>query len=290
MQLKIVPDVVNGQRLAVLEPTATVQDAVTLMAERGLGAVLITHAQSLKGIFTERDVSYRVVAPGLNPLTTQLLDVMTADPVTVKPGDTALGALQSIHKGDYRHLPVVDDNQLLGVVSVRDIMACVKTQRENDFTHLRKNVIPACKIVPDLVGEQGIATLEAGASVLEAARLMAKRGIGAIMVTHEGGLKGIFTERDVALRVTAAGLDPDSVQLEQVMTADPATLSPDDEAERALLTMLEGDYRHIPVLDKMQLVGIVSIRDIYSCIEAELEQEFRRALEDRARTMAGDDL
>lgn len=289
MQLKIVPDVINGQQIATLEPTASVQDAARLMAERQSGAVLITQAGSLKGIFTERDASFRVVAPGLDPQTTQLSEVMTADPVTLKSDDTVLGALQSIQEGNYRHLPVLDDNRLLGVVSVRNIMACVKAQRENDFRHLNTDVVLGCKIVSDLIGEQEIAALEPTAMVREAAQLMATRSIGAVLVTHEGSLMGIFTERDVSLRVIASDLNPDTTPLVDVMTLDPVTLKPDDKASGALQSMLAGDYRHVPVLDKSQLVGIVSIRDIYGCVEAQLEEEFRQALLDRARDMAGND-
>lgn len=242
MQLKIVPDVINGQEIATLEPSSTVQEAAGLMAERQLGAVLITQAESLKGIFTERDASFRVVAPGLDPQTTQLSEVMTADPVTLKPDDTVLGALQSMQAGDLRHLPVVDKNRLLGVVSVRNVMACVKSQRENDFRHLKKDVVLGCKIVPDLIGEEDMATLEPTAMVREAAQLMAQRRIGAVLVTLKGALKGFFTERDVSLRVIAAGLNPDITPLMDVMTKDPVTIKPVDQASSALQSMLAGDY------------------------------------------------
>ena len=289
MQLKIVPDVISVQDVATLEPTASVRDAAHLMAERRIGAVPLVHAGKLEGIFTERDVSFRVVAPGLNPDTTPLREVMTTNPVVLRSDDTVLGAMQSIHEGDFRHLPVLEDNRLMGIVSVRDIFACAKNQRENEYQRLQTDVVLACKMVPDLVSGQDIATLEPSASVREAAQLMAKRHIGAIPVTVDGVLKGIFTERDVSLRVVAAGLDPDTLQLGEVMTADPVTLGPDDEAQSALQNMLAGDYRHVPVLDDARLVGIVSIRDIYGCVETQLEEGFRQALLDRARDMAGDD-
>jgi CBS domain-containing protein len=289
MQLKIVPDVISGQDVAMLEPTASVRDAAHLMAERATGAVPIVHAGKLEGIFTERVVSFRVVAPGLSPDTTPLREVMTANPVVLRSDDTVLGAMQSIHEGDFRHLPVLEDNRLVGIVSVRDIFAFAKNQRENEYDRLQVDVVLACKMVPDLVSGQNIATLEPNATVREAAQLMAIRHIGAILVTHGDVLNGIFTERDVSLRVIAAGLDSDTLQLGEVMTADPVTLKPGDEARSALQNMLAGDYRHVPVVDDARLVGIVSIRDIYGCVETQLEEGFRQALLDRARDMAGDD-
>lgn len=289
MQLKIVPDVISGQDVATLEPTASVRDAAHLMAEHRIGAVPLVHAGKLEGICTERDVSFRVVAPGLNPDTTPLCEVMTAKPVAMRPDDTVLGAMQSIHEGDFRHLPVLEDNRLVGIVSVRDIFACAKNQRENEYQRLQTDVVLACKMVPDLVNGQDIATLEPSATVREAAQLMAKRRIGAILITHYGVLNGIFTERDVSLRVVAAGLDPDALRLGDVMTTNPVTLKPDDDALSALQNMLAGDYRHVPVLDGERLVGIVSIRDIYGCVETQLEEGFRQALLDRAQDMAGND-
>jgi CBS domain-containing protein len=289
MQVKIIPDVISGQDVATLEPAASVRDAAQLMAERRIGAVPLVLAGKLEGIFTERDVSFRVVAPGLNPDSTPLREVMTANPVVLGSDDTVLGAMQSIHQGDFRHLPVLEDGRLVGIVSVRDIFACAKNQRENEYQRLQADVVLACKMVPDLVSGQDIATLEPSASVREAAQLMAIRRVGAILVTHDGVLKGIFTERDVSLRVVAAGLDPDTLQLGEVMTADPVTLRPDDDAQSALQNMLAGDYRHVPVVGDAGLVGIVSIRDIYGCVETQLEEGFRQALLDRARDMAGDD-
>ena len=120
-------------------------------------------------------------------------------------------------------------------------------------------------------------------------RALVRESSGLQSGNREDSLKGIFTERDVSLRVIATGLNPDVTPLVDVMTKDPVTLKPVDKAFGALQSMLAGDYRHIPVLDDESLVGIVSIRDIYGCVEARLEEEFRRALLDRARDMAGND-
>ena len=77
MQLVIVPDVIQEQELTTLVPEASVLDAVSIMAERHIGTVLVTREGVLEGIFTERDVSLRVVAPGRDPQATFLSEVMT---------------------------------------------------------------------------------------------------------------------------------------------------------------------------------------------------------------------
>ncbi len=133
MHRKIVPDIVCDQTLASLPPGATVHEAVRTMSDRRIGAVLIAVEGRLQGIFTERDVLTRIVAPGLNPGETVLDSVMTPNPDTVGPGDTALDALQRMSGRGYRHLPVVDDGRLVGIVSIRDLYAAVNSELEEDL-------------------------------------------------------------------------------------------------------------------------------------------------------------
>ncbi len=133
MQRRIVPDLVSNQTLASLPPTATVRDAVQVMAERHIGAVLVAIDGRLQGIFTERDVLTRVVAAGLDPGDTALGGVMTPNPDTVGPGDTAFEALRRMSEHGYRHLPVVDDDEMVGIVSIRDLYAAVNKDLAEDL-------------------------------------------------------------------------------------------------------------------------------------------------------------
>ncbi len=102
---------------------------------------------------------------------------------------------------------------------------------------------------------------------------MAERGVGAIMVVEDLQLVGIFTERDVATRVVAAGLDPDATKLGQVMTPNPDTLKPTATVRDALDLMKMHGYRHLPVVQGRKLVGIVSIRDLYNTVMDQLEAD-----------------
>jgi CBS domain-containing protein len=96
--------------------------------------------------------------------------------------------------------------------------------------------------------------------------LMAKRRIGAVPIVDKGRLVGIFTERDVVLRIVAAGRDPNKTTLAKVMTPDPDTLEPGDSVRAALDLMQAGHFRHLPVVDGGRLIGIVSIRDLYQSV------------------------
>ncbi len=134
MQRKIVPDLISDQTLTSLPPSATVREAARTMTERHIGAILVAEDGRLQGIFTERDVLSRVVATGLNPDKTVLSNVMSPDPDTAGPQDTALDVLQRMAERGYRHLPVVDDNgRLVGIVSIRDLYAAVNTELKEDL-------------------------------------------------------------------------------------------------------------------------------------------------------------
>ncbi len=133
MKRRIVPDVVSDQSLVCLPQGATVREAARTMTERHIGTVLVAEDGRLQGIFTERDVLARVVATGLNPDKTVLGNVMSPDPDTAGPQDTALDALQRMAERGYRHLPVVDDGRLVGIVSIRDLYAAVNTELTEDL-------------------------------------------------------------------------------------------------------------------------------------------------------------
>jgi CBS domain-containing protein len=83
---------------------------------------MVVEGEKLVGVFTERDALFRVVAEGRNGDTTTLADVMTQNPKTVPADRPFLHALQTMHEGGFRHLPVVQDGRLLGIVSVRDAL------------------------------------------------------------------------------------------------------------------------------------------------------------------------
>jgi CBS domain-containing protein len=108
-----------------------------------------------------------------------------------------------------------------------------------------------------------VLTIEPSVTLGEAARAMRRREVGAAVVYDGGSLVGIFTERDL-LRAIADSRHPDVGQVHSYMTSDPVTLPPDHSPSQAAQIMSERRFRHIPVMDGDELVGIVSIRDLMS--------------------------
>lgn len=113
-------EIVRNQNPLMLRPTATVKHACESMRERRVGAVLVTDAEGrLLGIFTGRD-AVRVLADGRDGARTTLAEVMTPEPDTMAPGRTAIEALRLMQFGGFRHLPVVSNGKVVGVVSKGD--------------------------------------------------------------------------------------------------------------------------------------------------------------------------
>jgi CBS domain-containing protein len=117
-----VRNLIEPHKLLVASSESTVREATELMASRGVGAVLVVDKEELLGIFTERDVVFRVVACGLDPDATRLSTVMTREPKTIAPDKSYGVAMAVMHENGFRHLPVVDKGVPIGVVSSRSAL------------------------------------------------------------------------------------------------------------------------------------------------------------------------
>jgi len=104
--------------------------------------------------------------------------------------------------------------------------------------------------------------MEPGDSAAEAARKMRECDSGAILVTEDGHLRGLVTDRDIVVRAVADGRDPASVPVREICSADLEALSPDDDVDRAVTLMRERHVRRIPIVEGDHPVGIVSIGDL----------------------------
>ena len=133
------------------------------------------------------------------------------------------------------------------------------------------------RAVRRVIENRNIITAAVNTTVVEAARLMLERRIGALPVVDHGRVVGIFTERDALLRVLAGARDPRTTRLAEVMTPDPQTIHPDQPFAHALHMMYEGGFRHVPVIENSRVIGVVSVRD---ALNPEVQQ-FTSELKDR---------
>jgi len=131
-------------------------------------------------------------------------------------------------------------------------------------------------IIPDVIQEHSVQTLKADDSALLAANTMKESNIAAVLIVDDDGmLQGIVTERDLTRRIIAAGLDPNETPLADIMTANPSTLDPSDSVVEAMEVMRKGRLRHLPVRKDDKVLGMVSIRDLFAAVQADLEDDIK---------------
>lgn len=123
--------------------------------------------------------------------------------------------------------------------------------------------------IRSVMEKKKLLTAPPGTTVSQAAKLMAGKNVGAIMVVENEQLIGIFTERDALVRVIARERDTKTTPLAEVMTADPQTVDPGKSFGSALLMMYENGYRHAPVVENGKVIGIVSSRN---ALDPDLEE------------------
>ena len=117
-----VKEVMERRKLVTVRAAQAVSAVARTMEQRRVGAVVIVEDKRPLGIFTERDALFRVIARGRDPVTTRVGDVMTLDPQTIGPDDSFGAALVTMYDAGFRHLPVVDDGVLVGIVSTRSAL------------------------------------------------------------------------------------------------------------------------------------------------------------------------
>ena len=121
--------------------------------------------------------------------------------------------------------------------------------------------------VPGMHEHRALAVVNDQLTVAETATMMAVQGIGAVVALRDGGMSGIFTERDLLVKVAAAGLDAASTQVADVMTTDVATITVDDTVEAAVAKMRDGGFRHLPVVDGSgEPFAMLSLRDLIALL------------------------
>ena len=134
------------------------------------------------------------------------------------------------------------------------------------------------KLVQHLLAAKGggIISVQPDASVLDAIKLMADKGIGALVVVDDGDLKGIVTERDYARKVIIKGRASDSTAVADIMTADVITASCQQTVNECMEIMTANKCRHLPVVDEGELVGMISIGDLVQAIIADQQEEIEQ--------------
>ncbi|CAN6362399.1 unnamed protein product [Urochloa humidicola] len=279
------PDAAAGERtvkklrlsraLTIPEGT-TVSVACRQMAARRVDSVLLTDANGLlSGIVTDKDIATRVIAEGLRVEQTIISKIMTRDPIYILADTHAVEALQKMVQGKFRHLPVVENGE---VIAMLDIAKCLfdAISRLEKAAEQGRALAAAVEGVErefggnfsasqNLIGTLGeqmfkplsaiitentkVATVSPSDPVYVATQKMRELRVHSVVITAGNALQGIFTSKDVLMRVVAQKLSPELTLVEKVMTAHPDYATLDTTILDALHIMHDGKFLHIPVVD-----------------------------------------
>ena len=130
-------DLIKSQETYDAKMDQTVLETVRVMVERNIGAVPVLHNGKLVGIFSERDLMKRVVAEGRDPRSTCLAEVMTDDPLTVNMYEEVESCMDLMRRHSFRHLPVCHEGQLVGMISLRDILLQDLSEKNDEVRMMR---------------------------------------------------------------------------------------------------------------------------------------------------------
>lgn len=274
------------------KPLTTVYEAAQLMSARRENCILVADDQGdLVGIFTAKDLAFRIVGASLNANSTTIDLIMTPSPLCANASSPASDALTLMVSKGFRHLPVLDDdNHIVGVLDITKSYAQQMEKLERmqssskrlsdalDSVHLEISgaAQPAefLEYIEDLKSKMSGPTLASvldhttqpvytsvKSSVYEATILMKENRTTAVLVRdNQGEVTGIFTSKDVVLRVIAAGLDPKKCSIVRVMTPQPDVSPASTSIQTALRQMFEGHYLNLPVVDEdHEIIGIVDV-------------------------------
>lgn len=121
-------------------PAATAYEALEIMAEKDIGALLVIQDGKLAGIFSERDYARKVILKGKSSKTTTVSDLMTGRPVTVNPEATMKECMALMKSRHIRHLPVMDGGALVGMITMRDVVDSVISAQEEEIEELENYI------------------------------------------------------------------------------------------------------------------------------------------------------
>ncbi|KAK7282056.1 hypothetical protein RIF29_10561 [Crotalaria pallida] len=282
--------------------TTTIYEACRRMAARRVDAILITDSNAmLCGILTDKDIVTRVIAREVNLEDTPISKVMTRNPLFVLSETLAVEALQKMVQGRFRHLPVVENGEVVALLDIakclydaiarmeraaekgRAIAAAVEgvekqwgsssTVANSSFIEtLREQIFkPALSTI--LPENSKVVTVSPADSVLITTKKMLELRGSAAIVTVEDKPRGILTSKDILMRVIAQNLPPDSTPVEKVMTPNPEFAVIDTPIVDALHTMHDGKFLHLPVVDRDgSIVAVVDVIHVTHAAVATVSQ------------------
>jgi CBS domain-containing protein len=132
---------VKGRNTWTVSPSTSVYDALQIMAEKDVGALLVVNAKTLVGVFSERDYARKVILQGKSSKDLLVMEIMSSPPIFIEPENTIDQGLALMSAKHVRHLPVMDKNRLIGIVTIGDLVKSLIVEQKMVIDHLEKHIL-----------------------------------------------------------------------------------------------------------------------------------------------------
>jgi len=132
---------VKGRKIWTINPTTRVFDALQMMAEKDVGALLVVNGKTLVGVFSERDYARKVILQGKSSKSMRVNEIMSSPPIFIEPDNTVEQGLALMSAKHVRHLPVMENNRLIGIVTIGDLVKCLIDEQKVVIDHLEKYIL-----------------------------------------------------------------------------------------------------------------------------------------------------
>lgn len=130
----------KGREIISIAQDASVLEAITMMADRSIGSLLVMEGAALKGIVTERDYARKVIVKGRSSKSTQVGEIMTVDVYTASPEKTVNDCMTIMTERRIRHLPVVDNDSVVGLISIGDLVQAIISDQQEEIQQLEQYI------------------------------------------------------------------------------------------------------------------------------------------------------
>jgi len=126
----------KGRHIVSVAPDASVFDAIKLMADKAVGSLVVMEDDELRGIITERDYARKVIVKGRSSETTTVAEIMTVEVLTASSSETVNNCMEVMTEKKIRHLPVVEDNRVIGMISIGDLVEAIIADQQEAIEQL----------------------------------------------------------------------------------------------------------------------------------------------------------
>jgi len=132
---------IKGRKVWTVSPATSVFDALQVMAEKDVGALLVVKGKTLVGVFSERDYARKVILHGKSSREILVSEIMSSPPIFIEPDETIEQGLALMSAKHVRHLPVMENNRLVGIVTIGDLVKSLIVEQKVVIDHLEKHIL-----------------------------------------------------------------------------------------------------------------------------------------------------